>query len=767
MANSLNNNTRGEFPQNRNKSGTSKSFTNEDAREKKESAFDKAAYVAAMAGKGMAEKINTNLFPNLSADEHRLALIESCINTNAIFDDDIRDPASKSSKNIGDYMFYNQLYFMATAQLTQPGETGGLLPGLVGGLSMIAGAAFVSKDFRNNLKEHAEDSLLKFIEPFKETAPKLWHTIAAKVESHPGCVSPESIAIKLLRYQRQSAELVDKGEISSKFANSLLLKKTSELKQAAESMNIEWDDVIEMHSNLNRDLNNLDADRRFKYGDDFSHDACGEMDAKAEGLSIKTGGAKPWEPTEDWATPLDSQSLADKLIVYQHQLQDAIEDLHNKNDGDDINPKFAHLSGKSEDEYLASAIKEVAELKSYTEKVLGLDWNEVTDRYDELNKKDYDKWSKTTSTFEEYVDAPNRNKLNHDGTRNQHYGELNETYRQKREEIANAMRVAKSAGKYYEGESLPHCPSVTDYEEARSGIKEHNTFMYYELPVDTDSAGRCLKKYQQDAYENVRDISSRHNIKHSPMDSGNAYQTANSLCRQVRAASSILGFDWNKSIIEYRKDVFKTVLKDPSKSVIWKEIADKDIIANIPDHTITYIPQPNGPAEKQVRRLSYKERIDMWDGTLFDSSGNKLPDDSLVQVRNPYTEQEAMSAYLGLFKKTLDLQLTKTNLENVSSKTGKDVKKEIDAIDSKMTDIQSKYDDLNNSLLDDRFPVETLDKIRDTATAFLNKQRDKYVDESVRRNSGIKPTVTLDEKLSPHDADESDYPSLEDHSFKL
>lgn len=714
MAKELNQNGRGNRPQNGGK---------------KSNRFDRNAYRAARTAEKVAIKVSDNLFPNLDVEHHRLALIESCINTNEIFKDNISDPSTKSGNDIRDYMFYNQLYFLAAAQISQPSENGSLLPGLVGALSMIAGAAIVNDDFRKNLKDHAEDALLKYVEPFKDSAPKLWQTINAKVESHPGCVSPESIAMKLLRYQKQAHDMVEEGKASTKYANNLLLKKTSELKQAANEMNIDWEQVIQMRDKLSADMTALQNDREQKYGSDYKERACNEMDSRSPGLSDKTGGASDWKSTCEWEAPIDVQSVAKRLVSYQKQLQEAVEELHESKDGDTISSKFSHLSGKTEDKYFASAIKEVAELKKYTEKVLGLDWDDVTDEYDRLNTSEYDKHANVIKAYEKYVDKENRD------PNSPHYGEHNQKYHDERK---SAMQ--------------PRCPSNEMYEKAKAAIREHNLFMYYELPVDADSAGRCLKKYQQDAYENVRDIPTRHNYKHASMSSNEAYYMSNELCKQVKAASAILDFDWKKTIREYRKDVYKTILKDDKKSAIWKEISGGDIIANIPENTITYIPQPNGPAKKEIKKLNYKERIASWDGTIYDSHGNQIPADSMIQVRDPYTKDEAKDVYTNLFSQYLNAKQQEAVLNQTASETGKDVSADLMRIHAKMDEVNKKCDEVDKSLIDDHFSPRIIAEIREEAMQFF-KDRETGYTENYKKQYG---DVVLDESLAPNEPDGDD-----------
>jgi hypothetical protein len=169
MANDLNQ-KRGDRPQNqRNNSVRKKTKTNMI-----DKSLNKSTMHVARAAEKASISINDNIFPGLTPEEHRLALIESCVNTDNIFTDHIDDPPEKASEDFKDYMFYSQLYFLAASQMMQPDETGSILPGIVGGLSMIAGAALMSDDFRKNMKQHVEDKLVKYVEPFKDSAPKLW-----------------------------------------------------------------------------------------------------------------------------------------------------------------------------------------------------------------------------------------------------------------------------------------------------------------------------------------------------------------------------------------------------------------------------------------------------------------------------------------------------------------------------------------------------------------------------------------------------------------
>lgn len=613
-------------------------------------------------------KVDQNLFPSLDAEEHRIALIESCVKGDSIFSDKLTDKPEVKDTQLQNYMFYNQLYFMAMSQLMQPNEQGSLMVGLVGSLSMLAGAAIMNEDFRKNLKEHAEDALIKYVEPFKSKAPKLWQELSARVESHPGCESPEGIAIKLLRFQHQATEAVSNGK-STREVNKLLLKKTAELRNEAEVANISWDEIIRMRDDLANTMNRVDKDRQEAYGADWKNQTKMALNEKSDGLGEKVGIDKiSFSQTQDWELPVDTKSVARRLVAYQKQLQEAVEAVHNTEDANfEMPAKYAHLDGKKEHELFADALDEVAALKTYAEKVLKVKWSEVAAEYDQLNKNRYDKAGSVVRAYKGEEPHPNDIKFD-----------------------------------------VP--PTESEYNAAEQAIKEHNNFMHYELPVDAASAGRCLKKYQQDAYENVRDISTRHNYKRKSMDSGAAYDLANKLCQNVQVASKILGFDWRDTVIAYRKDVFNTVEGDESKSVIWTEITDKSIQANIPRYTVTYERGKKGELEKKSVRLSKKESVAAWDGALFDSSGNKIKDNVLLQVRNPYVSDEATIAYTGLMNERNVINL---EIEELQKSGGSSI--DLYTAEQKLSDIEKRFDELEKALSSDGFTIDMLVKIKNDA----------------------------------------------------
>lgn len=728
-----------------------------------------ASYVAHVAKKAFSP-FNDNLFPNLSPEEHRAALIESCINTDEIFKDKITDPANKSASDIRDYMFYNQLYFLAAAQIMQSGSDGSFLPGLVGGLSMIAGAALISDDFRKNLKEHAQDTLLKYVEPFKDSSPKLWQHLSAQVESHPGCACPESIALKLLRYQRQAADMVNNGDCDVKYADDLLAKKTSELKAAADDMNIEWSDVVNMRNSLSEDMHNLQKSREHSFGVNWQSEAVNNMEAKEPGLSKKVGNAREWDNASDWSAPIDVASVANRLMVYQKELQEAVEQLHNKKDGDTIDPKYTHLAGKSEAEYFAAAIHEVAELKMYAKNVLDIKWDDVTREYDAMNRKEYDLSNGVLEDMKKYVVEDGLQKYLPDGSENPNFGKPNEEYFKAFDAWSENVRKQDLTGENIDIKRPPKLVDgrIADFIKADDEIREHNKHMYYELPVDAASAGRCLKKYQQEAYECVRGLNNetihKSNDGHT-VDSMQAYTLANDLCKNVRAAADILDFNWSDSVKAYRKDVYNTVLKNPSKGAIWKEIVDGDIITNIPKSTTTY-KTVAGHTVKEVKPLDRKEQIAAWDGAIYNTDGSRISDDVLMQVRNPYTKDEASKALYNLFVDDFKLQLQETNIRDSHEELVDGVKTlepkyqhQIDSINDERKDITKRRDDLLNAFSSDHFSPELIDEIKSNAMKWFEDAKNQMTGNK----SNTKSDVELDESLAPKD----DTPELPDNSMQL
>lgn len=786
MANDLNR-QRGDRPQQRTAGQRVASGVirgGKSAANKANSSIDKAAVRMARKAEKIVIPFNDNIFPNLSPEEHRLALIESCINTDEIFKDKITDPVEKSSDDIRDYMFYNQLYFLAAAQITQPDQTGSIIPGLVGGLSMIAGAALVSDDFRKNLKEHAQDSLLKYVEPFKDSAPKLWQHLSAQVESHPGSASPESIALKLLRYQRQAADLVESGEYNVKDADDLLAKKTSELRATAENMNVPWADVVRMRNSMAKDMDNLQRDREHSYGTDWQMKAANDLERKSSGLSEKVGNVRDWTEAKDWSAPIDTESVATRLMAYQKQLQESVEQLHAKADGDTVDSKYAHLAGKSEHEYFASAIEEVAELKSYAEKVLHIKWDDVTDLYNKMNQEEYDisntkmeaakGYTDKNGEHHSYLDEDALYKYLPDGSENPNFGKPNAFYEQKRKEYYDALRQQEMTGKAMDIEKVPALTKdgrIADYVAADAEIRTHNKRMYYELPVDAASAGRCLKKYQQEAYECVRGLTNE--SIHEATDSSAAYSLANNLCKNVRAAADILKFNWTDSVKAYRKDVYNTVLKNPSKAAIWKEMVDGDVIANIPKTTTTYVTE-NGETKKEIKTLDRKKQIEAWDGVMYNSDGSRIKDDVLMQVRNPYTEDEASKALYNLFVDDFKLQLKETSIRDTHEETIEKMvdgnmvtettiepkyQRQIDAIDDERKNIEKRRDELLNAFSSDNFSSDLITKIKDKAMTWFENAKDQ-----MDKANGVTPEAKLDESLSPEN---QEYPALPDNSMEF
>lgn len=779
MANDLNT-TRGDRPQNNNYhsnehkqqdykgngySASQKAFDSSIKTGKKTAkginkALDKSALrLGRKAEKGM-KVVNDNIFKGLTPEEHRKALIQSCVNTDNIFNDHLTDPPEKASDDFKDYMFYNQLYFLAAAQIMEPDETGSLLPGIVGGLSMIAGAALISDDFRKNLTQHIEDKLLQYVEPFKESAPKLWQQLSAHVESHPGCASPESVALKLLRYQKQAADHVSEGSLTSKEADDLLCKKVAELKAASDEVNISWDDVVSRRNQMAKDLDGMES-----WGAEMKNELC----SKCDGLAEKTGMYENnWRTAKSWSAPVDVDSVAERLMSYQDQMYDISKSLAA---GVPIGNKYKEFAGLNEAQCLTKMLDETAQLQRFATKTLNLKWEDVTDRYDKMNREKYDRLRDTKKSYYSFIDPPNQHKYLENGQLNEHFGEPNDRYRALEAKRKEMLRQQELTGKIVD--NIPFVPKLKDGKiqgliEADNAIREHNKRMYYELPVDANSAGRCLKKYQQEAYNSVRGAHDRvHDYaKNESIDSTMAYNIANDMCKNVKVASDALGFDWKDAIKGYRKDVYYSILEHPNKSSIWKEIVDDDVIANIPTSTTSYVTE-NGVTKKKITPLNHRQAIDAWDGVIYNSDGSRVDDNSLMRVRNPFTEDEASQALYGLFMDDFKLKLQKTTIEEEhgmkangsDSVTFKDPKyqRQVDAINDEIDNVSKKRDNLVKAFTSDKFDASLIEKIQEKAMSWFEETKSQMA--SGKTDSKQTENVTLDESLAPS-SDENEQPLL-------
>lgn len=727
---------------------------------------NKAVVVGKAINKLTFKPLNKNIYKDLTPEEHRLALIKSCVDGNSIFEDSYTDPPEKYAEDMKDYMFYQHLYLLAAAQMTQPSENGSLLPGLIGGLSMIAGAALFDERFRSNLVSHVEDKLQKYVEPFKDENPKLWHQLSAKVEAHPGCASPESIAIKLLRYQKQANNAVKSGVRTVKEVDDQLQNKCSELKSAASNMGIAWSDVVKLKNQMAKDLSVMD---NIKYGEQFDS-ISSELNRDSDDLS----------DASEFEIPIDIESAARKLMTYQNQLREAVNGLH---ENGVLPDKYADIAKPpvKESDVFASAINEVAELKFYTEKVLGLKWDDVATRYNEMNEAEYDRLNKNSNIYKECIDEANRQEILPDGSKNPNYGKVDMAKYKKLKHDYNMQREAAARN----GQPMPYgFPMVSmdgklhDFIEYDARMKEHNERMYYELPVDSKSAGRCLKKYQQDAYENVRHNPNRQHSERAYMSSNDAYALSNALCKNIKVASDVLKFDWKSTIREYRKDVYDTVRKDKSKRLIWSDMVNGDIIDNIQSTSVIYETDENGIVSKKTVPLSRQEQIAAWDGTLYDKNGNKIPDDKLMQIRNPYTEDDATNALYATFINDLKLELQIKSLreentyldDNGEEKIKPQVMREIITLENEQKDLQDYRKNLLDSFQADHFPPELINKVKEKAEAWFDDSKE-YMrgDENALdknqtdKNQSKIPEVKLDESLLPavygDDEDENEFES--------
>lgn len=762
-------------------------------------AVDKGMNKSAMRVGRQVEKIivpfNDNIFEGLDAEEHRKALIEACVNTDSIFDCHIDDPPEKDSMDLKDYMFYNQLYFLAASQIMHPDNTGSILPGIIGGLSMIAGAALVSDDFRKNLTQHAEDKLLKYVEPFKESAPKLWQQLSAHVESHPGCASPESVALKLLRYQRQAADKVASGELSSKKADDLLCKKVAELKAAAEEVNINWDDVVRRRDRMASDLETMENERKTFYGDNWKSEVKQKMDGKCEGWSEKTGfDDNEWSTAKGWSAPIDQHSVVERLMQYQDQLADVSSKIAS---GEPIDgAKYEEFVGCTESECLVKMLDEVAQLKTFAEKTLGLKWDDIAKEYDTMNREEYDKYHTIKESYYPYIDPPNQHRFLENGQPNPDFAKPNAFYYKQKDKRDSMLRKQELTGEALD--DIPIIPEIATVEgfdnkrlvgliAADEKIREHNKRMYYELPVDAVSAGRCLKKYQQEAYSSVRGFHDKvHDYPSDSIDSTRAYDLANEMCKGVKVASDVLGFSWKDSIKAYRKDIYKSVMKHPSKSSIWKEMVDGDIVANIPTN-VTYYKTENGVTKKEVKTLSDEDALKAWDGVIYNSDGSRVDDNVLMRVRNPYTEDEASHALYSLFMEDFKLNLQKTAIKEshgtiatdengspVKDENGEDkvvfkeskYQRQIDSINDEISAVAKKRENLVSAFISDKFPHDMIENIERNAMKFF-KEAKAQMEAGGMRTENPEPSTDkspiLDESLAPSD-DSVEYPALPNNS---
>lgn len=788
MANDLNQ-PRGDKPQNQRYNGQRRTMgqravndaikTGKSAVRSVNKSMEKSAIRVGKQVEKIVVPFNDNIFEGLDAEEHRRALIEACVNTDSIFNNQIDDPPEKDSMDLKDYMFYNQLYFLAASQIMQPDNTGSMLPGIIGGLSMIAGAALVSDDFRKNLTQHAEDKLLKYVEPFKDSAPKLWQQLSAHVESHPGCASPESVALKLLRYQRQAADKVENGTLSAKEADDLLCKKVAELKAAAEEVNIQWDDVVRRRNNLASDLAKMENERKTEYPMNWKSEVKQAMDKKCDGWSEKTGfDDNEWSTADGWSAPVDVHSVAERLMKYQDQLTEVSTAIASGEPIDGM--KYKEFAGCTEAECLTKMIDEATQLQSFAVRTLGLKWDDVAAEYDKMNRDRYDELHGEKETFYKYIDPPNQHRYLENGEPNENFAKPNAFYYKQLEIRDKMLRQQEMTGKAIDGiPDIPNLDTVDGLEgkrliglvKADDKVREHNRRMYYELPVDAASAGRCLKKYQQEAYGSVRGFHDRvHNYSSDSIDSTRAYDLANEMCKSVKVASDTLGFSWKNSIKAYRKDVYESVMEHPSKASIWKEMVDGDIIANIPTNVTSYVTE-NGVTKKQVTPLSRKDALKAWDGVIYNSDGSRIDDNLLMRVRNPFTEDEASHALYSLFMEDFKLKLQKTSIEDAhGTKTTEadgsekvtfsepKYQRQIDSINDEINSIAKRRESLVSAFISDKFPVDLIEKIEKDATKWFQEAKSQMEAGGTK----VKEPV-LNENLAP-DENTGEYPALPDKS---
>lgn len=750
--------------------------TGKDAANFANKSFEKSAKRVGRQVEKIIVPFNDNIFEGLNAEEHRRALIEACVNTDSIFENHIDDPPEKDSMDLKDYMFYNQLYFLAASQIMHPDDTGSMLPGIIGGLSMIAGAALVSDDFRKNLTQHAEDKLLKYVEPFKDSAPKLWQQLSTHVASHPGCASPESVALRLLRYQRQAADKVENGVLSSKEADDLLCKKVAELRAASEAVNIQWDDVIKRRNRLADDLTKIENERKSEYPLNWKSEVKQSMNERCEGWSEKTGfDNNEWSTAKNWSAPIDVHSVAERLMHYQDQLAEISTSIASGEPIDGI--KYKEFAGCSESECLTKMIDEATQLQKFAVNTLGLKWEDVTDEYDKMNRERYDELHGKKEAFYKYIDSPNQHRYLENGELNPNFAKPNAFYYEQAAKRDAMLRQQEMTGKAIDG--IPDVPNLDLVDglkgkrlvglvEADNKVREHNKRMYYEIPVDAASAGRCLKKYQQEAYGSVRGFHDKvHNYSSESIDSTRAYDLANEMCKSVKVASDALGFSWKDSVKAYRKDVYESVMEHPSKSSIWKEMVDGDIIANIPTNVTSYVTE-NGVTKKKITPLSQKEALKSWDGVIYNSDGSRVDDNLLMRVRNPFTEDEASHALYGLFMEDFKLKLQKTAIADAhgtKSTDGSDkvtfkepkYQRQIDSINDEINNIAKRRENLVSAFISDKFPSDLIDRIEKNAMEWFQDAKNQMEAGGMKDKSHA-----LDETLAPKENEE--YPALPDKS---
>ena len=800
MANDLNR-PRGDRPQNSRPSATTRVVdgaikTGKNIARRADRTTEQGAMKIAQRAEKIAKAFDKNIFDGLSAEEHRRALIQACINTNDIFDAQLDDPPEKEHEQMQDYMFYSQLYFMATAQMLAPDNNGRLMPGIIGGLSVLAGAALVSPEFRKNFKQHTEETMLKYVEPFKESAPKVWQQLSARVESHPGCVCPESVALKLLRYQKQAADKVSSGAMTEERANELLISRVSELKASANAVGMDWNEVIKKHKALSREMNKFDAEYDTFGRSQIKHD----MDAKCEGWSQKVGiDGSEWKTARPYVAPIDEKTVAKRIFEYQTQLSEVCSYI---NSGEELPAKYAEFKDMSESECMYKMLERVNGLRKFAESSFGKDfkWSRVVEELDTLNTAEYDAAHEKKEQYYPFIDQQNRHRFLENGEKNPYFGQIDmDKYNAARAKYKAALREQERLGKTMDGIDELKVPDVHPVAKVVNGktiytiekelgaaddeVRAHNKRMYYELPVDAKSAGRCLKKYQQEAYGSVRgwhdsvhDYSSTESI-----NSTDAYSLANDMCRMVKASSEIFGFGWQDTIKEYRRDVYDSVKAHPTKESIWTEMVDDSIIENIPTNAISY-QTINGETVKKVVPLTRKQALAAWDGVLYNTDGSRVDDNVMMRIRNPFTKDEATQAMLGLYQDNFKLQLQLTALKENHGSHNADGKfthfedpahrRQAEAIQDEINNIDKRREKLVDAFISDNFSEELIADIKQTAMKWFEDAQAQMRKEKQVKGSELngvekdeKSEVKLDESLAPSDAeDEATYTSLPDKS---
>lgn len=809
MANDLNR-PRGERPQNSRGTATTRIVnsaikTGKNVARRADRAIEKPTMKMAQRAESIAKAFDKNIFEGLSAEEHRQALIQACINTNDIFDAQLDDPPEKEHEQMQDYMFYSQLYFMATAQMLSPDNNGRMMPGIIGGLSVLAGAALVSPEFRQNFKQHTEAAMLKYVEPFKDSAPKVWQQLSARVQSHPGCACPESVALKLLRYQKQAADKVQSGALTEERANELLLTRVSELKASAAAIGMDWNEALKKHQSLSKQMTDFDNTYE-KFGrSQIKHD----MDAKCEGWSEKTGiDGSPWSDSSDYVAPIDAKTVAKRLFAYQTQLSEICEYV-GAGKAQELPHEYEEFRGMtSESQCMAEMLKRANGLRAFVNDSLGEDvWTQAVSELNALNEAEYDKAHKEKEQYYPFIADKDRHRFLENGEPNPTFGKIDmDKYNAAKDKYRAALREQERTGKAVDGIDELRVPNInlvektvtgkdgrpqkiqviSELAEADDNVREHNKRMYYELPLDATSAGRCLKKYQQEAYGSVRGW---HDSVHKydgadSINSTEAYDLANEMCRMTKAASEMFGFGWQDTIKAYRKDVYDSVKAHPTKESIWSEMVDDSIIANIPTNAVSY-QTINGETVKKVVPLSRAQALAAWDGVLYNTDGSRVDDNVMMRVRNPYTKDEATQAMLGLYQDNFKLQLQLTALQEEHGSHDANGKftefedpahrRQAEAIQDEIKNIDARREKLVDAFISDNFSEELIEEIKKQAVKWFDDAQEQMRGEAKTKggelhgiDKGKESEVKLDESLAPNVSDEDEpaagYAGLPDKS---